>query len=333
LNIADESPEAVMCEGWFDPRRLAPLGDGHINETLLVETDRGRFVLQRINERVFPDPQAVAEKVHRVVAYLQSAAPGRVPALEPTRRGDYVWRDDRGGFWRLWHYVENTRTLQELNNSRQAQSAGRAFGELQNLLRGFPSTVDDPVPGFMQLDHYLGAFETALNMASAPSADAENLLGFIEPRRGLAELFAVRDRLVHADCKVDNLLFSVQSDEVVGILDLDTVMFGHWAWDFGDLARSAAVEAGGFSVDRLVALVKGFVPAAGIDPTPDELLMAPRYVALMLGVRFLTDHLRGDRYFRVTAPGDNLRRAREQFALLQDMEREESQLREFLRRV
>ncbi len=333
MSSAGGNPETVMREGWFDPLRLAPLGDGFINETLLVETGRGRFVLQRINERVFPDPLGIAEKVQQVVAYLQSAAPGRVPALEPNRRGSYLWQDDGGGYWRLWHYAENTRTLQALENGRQARSAGRAFGEFQSLMKGFPSPVEDPMPGFMQLDCYLRDFAAAFDAASESPREAEDLLGFIDARRGLGELFAVRDRIVHADCKVNNLLFSAEADEVAGILDLDTVMFGHWAWDFGDLARSAALEGGSFSVDRLIALAKGFVPAAGIDPGPDELLMAPRYITLMLGVRFLTDHLRGDRYFRVTAPGDNLRRAEEQFALLEDMERTEAQLREALRRV
>lgn len=333
MSTAGGNPETVLREGWFDGGRLAPLGDGYINQTLLVESGLGRFVLQRINEQVFPDPLGVAEKVHRVVAYLQSAAPGRVPALEPTRHGSYVWQDDRGGCWRLWRYAEHTRTLQALENSRQVQAAGRAFGELQSLMKGFPSPVEDPMPGFMQLDHYLRDFEAALDAATESFRDAEDLLGFIDRRRGLAELFAVRDRLVHADCKVNNLLFSEDGDDVVAILDLDTVMFGHWAWDFGDLARSGAVEGGRFSVSRLVALVEGFVPAAGIDPGVDELMMAPRYITLMLGVRFLTDHLRGNRYFRVTAPGDNLRRVGEQFALLEDMERKESQLREALRRV
>jgi Ser/Thr protein kinase RdoA (MazF antagonist) len=332
LTSADVSPAAVLREGWFDALRLAPLGEGHINETLLVETGRGRYVLQRISDRVFPDPQAIADKVQGVIAHLQSVAPGRVPALEPTRLGGYVWRDGRDGLWRLWRYVENTRTLQQLENAVQAHAAGRAFGELQTHLRNFACAVADPVPGFMQLDHYLGAFDAVVDGAPALPGGAEEWFEFVGARRDLAGLFAVRDRLVHADCKVDNLLFHAEADEVVSILDLDTVMFGNWAWDFGDLVRSAATWRGTFSIDRFRALVQGFVSAAGVEPSVDELLLAPRYVAFMLGVRFLTDHLQGDRYFRIAAPGDNLHRARYQFALLQEMEREESRLRRTLQR-
>ncbi len=322
-----------MREAWFDARTLRPLGDGHINDTLLVESSRGRFVLQRINERVFPDPQALQEKVSRVVVHLQAAAPGLVPELEPTRRGEHAWRDEAGGLWRLWRYVENTRTLQELDNDLQAEAAGLAFGKLQILLRDFPMTVPDPIPGFMQLDHYLRAFQTALGAGVEAQADAADWVGFIDRRRGLAALFGVRDRLVHGDCKVNNLLFHEHTDRVASILDLDTVMSGHWAWDFGDLTRSVASGKHGVAPELFVALAKGFVAAGGINPSVEELLLAPRYVALMLGVRFLTDHLQGDRYFKVTARGENLLRARGQFALLEVMERQEARLRGLLRRI
>jgi aminoglycoside phosphotransferase (APT) family kinase protein len=315
-----------MRGGWFPARRIAPLGEGFINDTLLVEADRGRFVLQRVNEKVFPDPWSIVEKVGRVVAHLQARAPDRVPAREPARDGGFGWQDEAGGVWRLWRYVENTRTLQALENLCQAREAARAFGELQVLLRDLDGPVPDPIPGFMQLAHYLQDFDVVVHAAGAEPA-AESWVAFIHQRRDLAALFRERDRLVHGDCKVNNLLFDPVSDRVARVLDLDTVMLGHWAWDFGDLARSAAADADGFSVERLLALAEGFVPAAGIEPEPEALLMAPRYVALMLGVRFLTDHLRGDVYFRVEAPGDNLRRAESQFALLRAMEARESELR------
>ena len=110
-------------------------------------------------------------------------------------------------------------------------------------------------------------------------------------------------------------------------------MRGHWAWDLGDLVRSAADHDGTFAPERFLAVVQGFVPAAGIQADADALLLAPRYVTLMLAVRFLCDHLRGDRYFRVAARGDNLSRAVAQFRLLQQMEQQEAALRAKLDRV
>lgn len=327
------APAQVMRGGWFEARRIAPLGEGFINDTLLVEAQRGRFVLQRINGAVFPDPWAIVEKVGRVVAFLEARAPGRVPHLEPARDGAWGWRDQAGGVWRLWRYVEHTRTLQALENLAQARAAGRAFGELQNLLRQLDFAVPDPIPGFMQLDHYLRELDAALASAPAPAAGVGAWLDLVGRHRDLAGLFTRRERLIHGDCKVNNLLFRDDTDAVARILDLDTIMEGNWAWDIGDLVRSAAAVGGQFSADRFLAVVEGFVPAAGIDADPEALLLAPRYVALMLAVRFLTDHLQGDRYFRVTTRGDNLRRAEAQFRLLQNMEDREGELRSRLERL
>ncbi len=134
---------------------------------------------------------------------------------------------------------------------------------------------------------------------------------------------------IHGDCKINNLLFRENSAEVVCVVDLDTTMHGHWAWDFGDLARSGAVtQDGSLSLDLFGALVEGFAGEKEAALGADELVLAPRYVCFMLGVRFLTDHLDGDRYFKVQARGDNLRRARAQFRLLEEMEAREAEMAE-----
>jgi Ser/Thr protein kinase RdoA (MazF antagonist) len=118
---------------------------------------------------------------------------------------------------------------------------------------------------------------------------------------------------------VNNLLFEPHRSRVVAVIDLDTVMRGHWAWDFGDLARSAAAGPKGLSVPRYRAVVSGFLRGAEVTADVEALVLAPRYVTVMLAARFLTDHLQGDRYFKVAARGDNLRRAGEQLRLLRTM--------------
>lgn len=308
-----------------------PLGDGHINDTWLVEAAGQRFVLQRISAAVFPDPRRVADKVVRVVSHLRSGRWVNVPALLPTAAGNWC-HEDGAGVWRLWAFVAGGRTLQGLTKPAQAEAAGVAFGRFQRALADFGEAVPDPIPGFLQLPHYLGELDAAL-AAGTTDRSVDDLLGAVAARTDLRGLFADRDRLVHGDCKVNNLLFHADRDEVICVLDLDTVMYGHWAWDFGDLARSAAARGARFDVALFAAAARGFTAAAGVPVDQDALLLAPRYVALMLGVRFLTDHLRGDRYFKVAARGDNLERARAQLALLQDMESRESELRAALDRT
>lgn len=304
---------------------IEPLGDGHINDTWLVRGPQGRFVLQRLNGRVFPDPIAVMAKVAAVTAHLRAGGRVRVPALIDTVDGA-PFHVREGEVWRLWEFIAGSRSLGRLTDARQAEAAGHAFGALQQALSDYAAPVPDPIPGFMQLGHYLALMDAAATAHGAAGAAAA-ALSEIDARRGLAGLFSARDWLVHGDCKVDNLLFRQHGDEVVAVIDLDTVMYGHWAWDLGDLARSAAATADGFSVERFAAVVRGFRRGAGAALDAEALVLAPRYVTVMLAARFLTDHLNGDRYFKVAVHGDNLRRAQEQLALLRGMEREARAMR------
>lgn len=305
---------------------LSPLGAGHINDTWLVEAGSGRFVLQRVNERVFPDPRSLMQKVSAVVAHLIHGGRVPVPALVPTAAGLPWHEDPERGVWRVTELVAPARSLRVLENPAQAEAAGRAFGAFQRALEDLRVAVPDPIPGFMQLNHYRAELEDAV-AATDPDREAGAVLAALQARMDLAGLFQLRDRLVHGDCKVDNLLFHAHRDEVVCVLDLDTVMVGNWAWDFGDLVRSAAATADGFDLQRYAGVVRGFFGSGAAAPDADAAVLAPRYVALMLAVRFLADHLRGDRYFKVDAPGDNLRRARQQLALLEAMERLEAPMR------
>lgn len=309
---------------------LTPLGDGHINDTWRVHGPACDGVLQRISGAVFPDPAAVAAKVAMVVRHLEGSPLVRVPGLLQTRTGA-LWQQDTEGVWRLWEHLP-ARTLQVLENEDQARAAGLAFGRFQRALAGLDEPVPDPIAHFMRLNHYLAA----LDEAGARSRDEpafRPLFELVDARRGLGSEFGAVDRLVHGDCKVNNLLFAHGADTVTAVVDLDTVMRGHWGWDFGDLVRSAAASGPHFDVRRFAAVAEGFLTGSGVGSDPDLLVAAPRYVTLMLAVRFLTDHLQGDRYFRVGARGDNLRRARAQFDLLLAMEAAQDASRRALERM
>jgi len=316
----------ALSGGWRLTAGLTPLGEGHINETLLVTVGPAeRFVLQRISRTVFAEPARVMTNLVRVLEHLRHLGVALVPALVPTASGGWSFVDDAGGWWRLWRYVPGGRSLSRTTDPALCRSAGEAFGRFQRLLAGLPGPDLAPaIPGFLELDGYLRTFDAALSAPGAAEAVAEACGGmtFVEEHRALAGRFPRQHDLIHGDCKLNNLLFAAGSPDVLAVLDLDTVMSGHWAWDLGDLARSVllgvGVEAGetAAAVPALDALIGGFSEGSGRSTEVGTVIDATVYVAFMLGIRFLTDHLQGDRYFRVPHPGANLRRAREQFDLV-----------------
>jgi Ser/Thr protein kinase RdoA (MazF antagonist) len=321
---------AVLSDGWQIQGAVQPLGQGLINDTFLVRIGGSppTWVLQRINADVFSDPGLVMQNVARVVRHLQVRAPGLVADLVPTPTGENCYTD--ADTWRLWGYVADAATLQVLRNERQAFSSGCTFARLQNSLVDLPGPrLQEPIPGFMRMPHYLDQLEAASKALSKPDAECANALAFVDARRGLAHEFQVASTYVHGDCKVNNLLF--RGDRACCVLDLDTVMHGHWAWDFGDLARSSADVDGIFSIELYGAMARGFIGESRERIDEQSLVLAPRYVGLMLGIRFLTDHLAGDTYFRVRNRGDNMVRAAAQFELVRQMEAAEENMRILVR--
>ncbi len=301
---------------------LTPLGDGHINDTVLATLDDGdRFVLQRINRAVFTDPGTVMDNLARVQKHLLRRAPRLTPRLHPTLDGATAWIDPEGDWWRLWDYVPG-RSLSTTRDPVLCRAASEAFGRLQRLLADLPGPELQPtIPGFLELAAYLAEFDRAC--VQNPDAAQITLAAagdehFIAEHRNLTGRFPPGHDLIHGDCKLNNLLFTRAPVGVRAILDLDTIMVGHWAWDFGDLVRSVlsgSIDDGQAS-ELFGALTEGFLQGSGRgDVAAEDLADAPVYISFMLGIRFLTDHLDGDRYFKVRSPGENLSRARAQFQL------------------
>lgn len=310
----------ILQAGWGLSGEVSDLGAGHINDTFLVVDGMNRWVLQRINSQVFLDPRGLMANVERVVRHISNRAPGFVPELKTTSAGTSFHIAEGGDCWRLSGFVADTHTLQSLENAGQARAAGRAFARYQNLLADLPQPgLNDHIAGFMRLHRYLADYDEV-----AVSDDAWR--DFVTERASLQHLLQQTDDYIHGDCKVNNLLFIDGSDEVGCVVDLDTTMRGHWAWDFGDLVRSGATHDHGLSLDLFAALADGFVSEKRGRVGARDLVIAPRYVCFMLGVRFLTDHLRGDRYFKVSAPGENLERAERHFRLLEEMEAAEQEM-------
>jgi Ser/Thr protein kinase RdoA (MazF antagonist) len=301
-------------------------------------------VLQRINGRVFPSPRDVVRNTARVVAHVERHSPGLVPALIPARSGQ-PGVETTDGVFRMLAFVSGGEAGVAPLDAAAARAAGDAFGRFQAALAGYdPSTHRAPIPGFLELTPCFARLDAVLvDGEIGRRRAAENEIAEVNARRGAIAL-AERGPLgmIHADGKVSNLLFARGEPRVLAVLDLDTVMMGRRAWDFGDLVRSAAArgaedEAGlALDLELFEPLAQGFVAGLGSLYDADlarALVTAPRYVTLTLAVRFLADYLAGDRYFRVDDPSHNLRRARAQLALVRSEERLEHDMARILGRL
>ncbi len=292
---------------WLTDAEVAPLGDGHINDTYLLGSGREAMVLQRINTEVFRDPATLMRQAVRLLDGWSTQQIYQVPAMLPTRDGE-LWVHNDDGWWRACRYLAAGRTLPRVESPEQARLAARAFACFQETAAGLEgpplvATIDS----FLELAAYLRGYD-----AVAAQAPAE-LRTLVDAHRAWPAL-AQPTGPIHGDCKLDNLLFDSGGSRVLAVLDFDTAMHGHWAWDFGDLVRSVWSTRDRADEALFLACLEGFAAEReGLDPVAAA--DAPGYVTLMLAVRFLTDHLSGNRYFRVTQAGENLRRAQKQFEL------------------
>lgn len=336
-------------------------GSGHINDTFLatyVSSGRlTRVIHQRINTSVFVRPEEMMDNIVRVTEHIgkgggsnsRSSKPNPgVPSVVPARDGRPFAYDHEGGFWRSLTYVEGARSVDRVESASQAREAGRAFGHFQLLLSDLPGPrLYDTIPRFHDGGMRFEAFQKVLvaDPVGRGSACGPEI-AFLSAREGvlrqplqwLAE-GKLPERITHNDTKINNLLFDLRSDRVVCVLDLDTVMPGLAGYDFGDLARTATsptdedeTDLGQVRVDAELyrALAEGFLEGAShLEAFERETLFDfGKMITLMIGCRFLTDHLNGDQYFRIHREGQNLDRARVQFKLVASMEGQEVELRQ-----
>jgi Ser/Thr protein kinase RdoA (MazF antagonist) len=316
------------------PIRAAPLGEGHIHGTWRIDTeDAGAFVLQRLNEDVFPAIDAVIENVARVTAHLrQKLPPGpeaerRCLRLVPAVEGGWLHRDPHAAAWRAFAHIERTRSFQTAPNGAVAREAARCFGAFAVACADLdPGTLHVPLPGFHDFDARYHAFHVSVrddpnDRARAVSAETD---AYREAAGDLTDALREHDvpalpiRIVHNDCKLNNVLFDSDRLEALCVIDLDTVMPGLLIHDFGDLGRTAAcalpedsreLERVAADPALLAAVTEGYARATQPIATEAERALFPLagpLITLETGLRFLTDHLQGDRYFGATRPGQNL---------------------------
>ena len=327
-------------------------GSGHINDTYVsrIRTEQGlvRYVHQRINRTVFRSPEQLMDNIVRVTTHIRAkirALGGdperRTLTIVPTIDGRSYYRSAEGDYWRTYRFVENARTYDTAQGPDHAYSVGRAFAEFQQMLSDLPGPrLHETIAHFGDTRRRFESFVEALeddpeNRAATARAEirfAEDREELAAPLVDLLRNNTVPERVIHYDTKINNVLIDDRTGQGICVIDLDTVMPGTALYDFGDSIRLGAsrraedetdLSVVGLDLDLFEALARGYLEVASAFLTEAELehlAVSSKLVTFAIGLRFLTDHLAGDVYFKTHRKQHNLERCRAQFAMVRDME-------------
>ncbi|HWK99877.1 MAG TPA: aminoglycoside phosphotransferase family protein, partial [Parapedobacter sp.] len=340
-------------------------GSGHINDTFRVATDEPgsvHYLLQRVNHHVFKDVTAVMDNIERVINHLKARYSAGfnnikldrcVLTLIPTASDESYHRDEEGNFWRMFILLDDTRSYDIVETPQQAREGGRAFGQFQRLLADLDvNLIHEVLPGFHHIGNRLAQLDRAVTADTANRVEqVQPELLFINERR--RRMHAILDlaakgrlpvRITHNDTKFNNVLLDVD-DRAQCVIDLDTVMPGYVAYDFGDAIRTiinraaedeADLDKVRLNIPLFEAYADGYFEEAHYFLTPNEVESLMEGVLLfpyMQAVRFLTDFLAGDHYYKVRHADHNLQRTRAQIKLVNELECHETVLRTIVARV
>ena len=329
--------------------RGEPYGNGHINDTFAVYSDTGpNYILQRLNTHVFKKPVELMENVDRVCRHLQAQLADQ-PDADPTREAmtlvpDLTGRpyllNEHGEYWRCYIFIALITSVDVVERAEQAYEAARAFGRFQALLADLPvPPLHETIVDFHHTPKRFAALQAAIaadseGRAAACRAEIDYALSLGDMTTAITDGLASGElplRVTHNDTKINNVLLDHRSQVGTCVIDLDTVMPGSALYDFGDLVRTATGHFAEDSEDlstvyvdleRYAAVTSGYLSTAAAFLTPREIEMLPVGGLLMtyeVGIRFLTDYLQGDIYFRTHRPDQNLHRCRTQLAFVRDM--------------
>ena len=341
------SGEPVYCEKY---------GCGHINRTFLVRTDTGkRYILQQINSRVFPDTEGLMENIAAVTRHIaaKTSQERESMRLVPTLDGANFWRDEAGEAWRLYDFVEDSICLQAPETPEDFYQSAVAFGSFQRMLADFPAgTLHETIPNFHNTpDRYRQFHEALAADVCGRAAGVAAETAFVLAREGEAgTLQRMREsgelplRVTHNDTKLNNVMLDAKTRRALCVIDLDTVMPGLVAYDFGDSIRFGAATAAEdekdlskmeMDISLYGIFTRGFIGACRdlTEAEKETLPLGAKLMTLECGLRFLTDYLSGDVYFATSRPEHNLDRARTQFRLVGDMEGKWDEMRAIVRAV
>jgi aminoglycoside phosphotransferase (APT) family kinase protein len=335
---------------------------GHINETYSATYKQGgtkvRYIHQKINQTVFRDPVVLMSNVVRVTRHLRhkleeqeaTDITRRCLTIVPTRKGDSFYRNGNGECWRTFVFVEGVQTFECVQSPQQAFEAGKAFGHFQSLLVDLPGErLVETIPDFHNTRKRFAALQRAVdndhfNRAEGAKKDIEFALAHEHVVDVILNAMAkkrIPERITHNDTKFNNVMLDTATGEAMCVVDLDTVMPGCALYDFGDMVRTTTsptlederdLSKVRMQMPMFKKLCEGYLSSAGQFLTKAEksyIAFAGKLITFTIGLRFLTDHLAGDTYFRIHRPGHNLDRARTQFKLVESIEQQEEAMQKF----
>ena len=355
LNILDQfqlTEKVVSAE---------PFGNGHINDTLKVTNEKGeiKYVLQRINHLIFTNVDMLQNNIQIVTSHIrkkleekgENDIDRKVLTFLPTK-DNKLYYFDGDNYWRVCLFIPNSKSYEEVT-PELSYEAGKAFGDFQSMLADIPEgTLGETIPNFHNMEFRLEQFHDAVkNNAAGRLDEVKDLIEEIEKR---AEAMCIQERLYregklkkrtnHCDTKVNNMMFDTETDKVLCVIDLDTVMPGFVLSDIGDFIRTGAntgaeddanLDNVNVNIDIFKAYTRGYMEKAKSFLTPMEIKLLPyggRLLTYMQTVRFLTDYINGDTYYKIHSPKHNLIRTKAQFKLLQSLEAHADEMDAFVKK-
>lgn len=338
---------------------INPLSGGHIHQTFLVKEKFSQgtrsLVLQRVNHHVFTDPPGIIDNMLKVIQHidknLDPSDSFQVFNLIPTQSGQHLFQDEEGFAWRMLTFIEDSYSLDHVQDPEQAYQGALAYGKFLALISDMNAKeLATTIPNFHHLGHRYETFKFACNqnISSRLNAVEEEVdfvnqrIPFIENITGLIESDRLPLRVVHNDTKLSNVLFSENTHLGISVVDWDTIMPGYLMYDFGDMVRTFSSPVPEDSRDLssvtiqmpvFQALCQGFFYETNKIITTsevDSLLPGAKLMTFIMGLRFLTDYLQGDIYYNITHAEHNLERCRNQFSLMESLEKNHNQLGEIL---
>lgn len=360
---------SFQIEGELQVDSIEAKTNGNINKTYVATYDQGRsgvnrFLLQKINAGVFTEPYKLMKNINQVTEHsarkLEEAGDTTHKTLTvvKTLNGQplYVVKDHAGenDYYRVYPYIEGATSYDETNDLDIVKNAGRAIGHFHGMFNDYDmDDIEETIPDFHHTAKRYKKFKNDFRMDAFDRADSVAKDIFFVVKRG-EDCSAITDRIedgtiplrvIHNDTKLNNILFDAQTNDFVGMIDLDTVMPGYVGYDWADGARVVAaklkeddprIDMVGLDMDKLTAFTEGYLSEASSFLLPAEvkyLGKSLKVITLELGMRFLNDYINGDTYFKTDYPDHNLVRARNQFALVKDIEKNEKAIESHIQKV
>lgn len=345
--------ETEIIGGYGIEDTIVPYGNGHINSTFATASNE--YLIQKINTEIFKKPEELMQNIDNVTSFLKKKIlkDGGNPDRETltvvkTKNGELFYKGDNGDFYRVYKFIKGTKSIENSKSYEDLFCAGKSFGHFQKLLDDYDaSTLHETIADFHNTPKRVEALKEAIKndiakRAASVQKDIENALSYAEEFASVV-VDGIKDgtiplRVTHNDTKINNILFDEETNEAICIVDLDTVMPGSALYDFGDALRMGAstgaedetnLDIVNFDVKGFESFTKGYLLEMQDKLTKREIELLPLSVKLLTyecGIRFLTDYLNGDTYFRIHREHHNLDRARNQLKLVGDISAKEEEL-------